>query len=175
MIEEKQKFIFNILISLITGFTFWISIRQFHFFETVLLQTPIPFMMAKGLLIIIQNFLKIFNHESLIHNYTIYFSHTRGIRIIFTCLALSHTGLIIGLILPYPGKISTKLWYIPLTMIVIYLLNALRLIILALVLIYFPRYDEFVHYFFTRIILYLGVFILWYIWIKKFQKTYKKI
>ena len=165
--------IFKLTLSLIVGFIFWISIREINVFEQLLDKTIFSEIMTNGLLKILSMSLSIFGFKTTIIGDTLDINNARGIRIIFTCLALSHMGLITGLIISYPGKFINKIWFIPASIFMVYLLNAFRLFLIALVLIFSPKYDEFAHYFFTRIILYFGILLLWLIWIKYFSE--KKI
>ena len=169
--NQSDRFpIFKLIFSITVGFIFWISIREISAFEQLLDKTIFSEIMTKGLLKILSISLSIFGYKTTIIGDTLNINHARGIRIIFSCLSLSHMGLITGLIISYPGKISNKIWFIPTSILMVYLLNAFRLFLIALVLIYLPKYDEFAHYFFTRIILYFGILLLWLTWIKYFSE-----
>lgn len=64
------------------------------------------------------------------------------------------------------GPVSKKLlWFMPLGILIIHLINLGRIYLLFLVALYRPNYLYFTHkYFFTGII-YIAIFALWYIWI----------
>jgi len=93
------------------------------------------------------------------------------------CLGRNPIGLFVGFILAYPGDIKNKIWYIPLGLLVFSILNTIRIIGLYITNIRFPEYMDLNHHFVFKIIIYIFIFLMWYIWIKKinkFSNNYKK-
>lgn len=72
------------------------------------------------------------------------------------------------------GPLSKALvWFIPLGLLLIHLMNLARITLLFWVSIYMHDYMYFMHKYFFTAILYVVVFVLWVWWVKKF--TPKKI
>ena len=92
---------------------------------------------------------------------------TQGVLLERGCLGRNMMGLFAGFILVYPGNIKSKLWYIPLGLIVIYILNMLRISGLSLVQLYYPEYMDVSHHTIFKYTVYTAIFIMWAIWIGK--------
>lgn len=87
-----------------------------------------------------------------------------GIEIVNGCNGLSAIGLFIGFIAAYPGD-NTKRWLFMVTgMGVIYLVNVLRIVVLAITQVYWSDFFHFTHDYSTTAIFYIVIFILWVIW-----------
>ena len=70
----------------------------------------------------------------------------------------------------YPGPWKHKLWYIPLGLLVVYLINLLRIFGLSIQLFYYPQYFDFAHDYIYRPLFYAAMFVLWVIWNEKIRK-----
>jgi exosortase/archaeosortase family protein len=105
---------------------------------------------------------------------TLFFNDEFSLRIVDNCLGIKLMYIYAMLIIAYPGsKIKHKLWYIPMGLAVLHLLNITRTVVLSFVIIYTNSFD-FVHEFVFRVLFYGTTFVLWYIWLRKFvdhQKT----
>ncbi len=95
------------------------------------------------------------------------------IDIIQSCSGLKQFYQIFFLLLFFPGKWKPKLWFIPLGMIVLYIVNVLRIIILSYVLKYFPEYWHFSHDWILRPFFYVVIFYLWMYYLKKLSGRYE--
>ena len=72
------------------------------------------------------------------------------------------------------GPISKPLlWFIPLGLLIIHLMNLARITLLFWVSLYWERYMYFTHKYFFTAILYVVVFILWVWWVRKFASKEK--
>lgn len=109
---------------------------------------------------------------------TIGIDGTHGLWIGDPCNGLTLFALFIGFVLAYPGPWKKKLWFIPMGMVTIHLLNVLRIVGLALTVHYFPNNPEvldFNHTYTFTMLVYGYVFFLWYIWASKFSgASFKK-
>jgi len=175
LISERNKSFYTDVLKLVfsffTGFLIWISLRKIPAFEIFFNSTPIPALMTTNLLLIVHQILSVLGFQSDIQNNIIFVQYAvKPIRVIYGCLALSQMGLIAGLVISYPGNFLHKCWFIPISLIIIHLLNAFRIIGLAVVLIYFPQFGELTHFYLTRIAIYFGILLLWFCWIKYFSK-----
>lgn len=94
---------------------------------------------------------------------------THGVLIGAPCNGLSLFALFAGFIIIFPGKWVYKLVFIPLGIVLIHVINVLRLVGLALVVLYHPTSLEFNHKYTFTVIVYIFVFVMWMIWVKKFS------
>ncbi|HNW90445.1 MAG TPA: hypothetical protein PKN48_12335 [Bacteroidales bacterium] len=85
------------------------------------------------------------------------------------CLCADVMCLFAAFIIAYPGRWKTKLWFIPLGLLAIHLINVLRIAALCLTKIYRPEWMDINHKFIFNIIVFTFVFILWMIWVKRFS------
>ena len=95
---------------------------------------------------------------------------THGVLIGVPCNGLDLFALFAGFVMIFPGKIKYKLFYIPLGILFIHAINILRLVALALVVVYYPDNLQFNHKYTFTIIVYLVVFMMWVIWVKKYSQ-----
>ena len=95
---------------------------------------------------------------------------THGVLIGAPCNGLSLFVLFAGFIIIFPGKLKYKLIYIPLGLLAIHILNILRLVGLAMVVVYKPESLEFNHKYTFTVIVYAFIFAFWMIWVKKFAQ-----
>ncbi len=93
---------------------------------------------------------------------TIGIDGSHGLWIGDPCNGITLFALFTGFIIAYPGKIKWKLIFIPSGLIAIHLLNVFRIVGLALITFYFPKYLDFNHTYTFTIIIYSFIFLLWY-------------
>ncbi len=100
---------------------------------------------------------------------------THGVLIGAPCNGMELFALFAGFIIIFPGKFKYKLFFIPLGILAIHLLNIIRLVALAMVVLYKPESLEFNHKYTFTVFVYAFIFIFWMIWVNKFAgKTIKK-
>jgi exosortase family protein XrtF len=92
-----------------------------------------------------------------------------GVWVGASCNALTLFFLFAVFIFAYPGHQKSKLWFIPLGILTIHILNILRVVALALISFYKPEYLEFNHTYTFTFIVYCYIFLLWMIWVNKFS------
>ncbi len=100
---------------------------------------------------------------------TIGIDGTNGLWIGDPCNGLTLFALFTGFVIAFPGPWKKKLWFIPLGLIAIHLLNVIRIIALAMIIYYFPNPEvlDFNHTYTFTLLVYSFVFLLWYIWANK--------
>lgn len=77
------------------------------------------------------------------------------------------------LLLAFPSpQWQSKIWFLPLGIIVISLLNMMRVGGLSLVAMYLPEYVDLNHKYIFKILVYLAIFLLWAWWIKNYSINY---
>ena len=99
---------------------------------------------------------------------------TSGVWIGDPCNGFSLFALFLIFMITYPGPIKHKLWYIPVGLILIHVINAMRIAALAIIVDVNIDWLYFNHNYTFNIVVYSLVFILWYIWAKKFASPYLK-
>lgn len=92
---------------------------------------------------------------------------TGGLWIGDNCNGLSLFAIFSGFIIAYPGNWKKKLWYIPLGVLLIELLNILRVVGLAILDTYSRKWTEFNHTYTFNILIYGFIFLLWMHWTNK--------
>lgn len=100
---------------------------------------------------------------------------TNGIWIGDPCNGFSLFALFFIFIITYPGPWRQKLWYIPMGLILIHLINVLRIVALTIIADVNVEWLDFNHNYTFTILVYSVVFLLWYIWAKKIASPYLEI
>lgn len=95
---------------------------------------------------------------------------TNGIIVVNGCNGLEAIGLFIGFVMSYPGDSIKRAFFIPMGILVIYLVNVFRIVSLVLIQYYYPAGFDFAHDYSTSAIFYLAIFAMWVIWINFGQK-----
>ena len=93
---------------------------------------------------------------------------SNGVWIGGPCNGITLMFLFAIFIISYPGNLKNKLWYLPLGIILVYILNLIRIVGLALIAFYYPDYLNFNHTYTFTFIAYSFVFGLWMLWVNKF-------
>lgn len=101
---------------------------------------------------------------------TIGIDGSHGVWIGDPCNGLTLFALFIGFIVSFSGPIKHKLWFIPIGILFIHILNILRVVALSIISFKKPSLLEFNHTYTFTIIVYSAVFILWMVWVNKFAK-----
>lgn len=91
-----------------------------------------------------------------------------GVGIGNYCLAVELFVLFFALVASYPSATKTKLWFIPLGLLSIHLLNVVRVIALNLLTVYAPQYADFNHHVTFRVIVFVYILFLYNIFLKHF-------
>lgn len=84
------------------------------------------------------------------------------------CNGLVLYALFTGFILAFPGRLRAKLWFIPLGVAVLYLLNIVRVAALALNHHYAHRSVDFNHHYTFSFVVYACICLLWMQWVRRY-------
>jgi len=90
-----------------------------------------------------------------------------GVHIGPPCNALSLMILFAGFIAAFPVNWRSKLFIIPVGVLIIHILNLLRITALAIIQKFSPEWLEFNHSYTFTMIIYAAIFLMWMLWIKK--------
>ncbi len=86
-----------------------------------------------------------------------------------SCSGLKQMYQIFFLFILFPGPWKHKLWYIPASFFVMFLVNVFRIIALSIILLKIPDYWHFSHDWILRPFFYVVLFGLWVLWVEKFR------
>lgn len=111
------------------------------------------------------------NHETI---RTIGIDGTHGLWIGDPCNGLTLFALFTFFIIAYPGSWKHKLWFIPAGITVIHFLNIIRIAALCVIVQKSPEWLDFNHTYLFQVFMYGFIFLLWYVWIKKFSRKGEK-
>ncbi|MCK5104368.1 MAG: archaeosortase/exosortase family protein, partial [Cyclobacteriaceae bacterium] len=87
------------------------------------------------------------------------------------CSGLELFLLFFGFILLMRGRLIDKLWFVPVGLLGILVLNIIRIVALSVIYYYKPEYLEFNHKYTFVIIVYGAIFGLWVLWVNKFADS----
>lgn len=149
------------------SFTVWIVAYELWIYDSVIDQVIIDNLtwLSTGLL-------ELFNFEMIAElepeNYrTIGIDGTGGLWIGNECDGLYLFAIFTIIMAAFPGGGKKKLWYIPLGILIIHLVNILRIVALAITLKHAPDMLDFNHTYVFQVVIYLVIFYLWYRWVTK--------
>lgn len=93
----------------------------------------------------------------------------RSILAVFEgCNGINVMIIFVAFLIAFGPLTKQLLWFIPVGLLIIHLMNLARITLLFWVSIYMKDYMYFVHKYFFTAILYVIVFILWVWWVRKF-------
>jgi exosortase family protein XrtF len=100
---------------------------------------------------------------------------SNGVWIGGGCNGITLMFLFAIFVIAYPGNFKNKLWYLPLGIILVNIINIIRIVGLSLMSLYAPNYLDFNHTYTFTFIVYSIVFALWMFWVNKFSKSAKDL
>lgn len=106
------------------------------------------------------------NHETI---RTIGIDGTTGLWIGDPCDGISLFALFAFFVIAYPGNWKHKAWYIPAGITLIHFMNIFRITALCIIVLKEPSWLEFNHTYLFQVLMYGFVFLLWFIWIRRFS------
>lgn len=95
---------------------------------------------------------------------TIGIDGSTGVWIGDPCNGIALFALFLIFMLAYPGPVKKKLWYIPLGLVIIHVVNIIRITALTIIVDINPAWLDFNHNYTFYVFVYSAVFILWYVW-----------
>ncbi|MFB6319388.1 exosortase/archaeosortase family protein [Saccharicrinis sp. FJH54] len=113
----------------------------------------------------------VFGIETFRYNQQLYFDNSPGISIVWACSGVKQYLMMFFVILFARGSWVKKIWYIPLSVAGMYLINILRLVILTLVTRFHMEWFDFTHKVIFRLVIYGGLFFFWWLWVERITKN----
>jgi len=95
--------------------------------------------------------------------------NSKGVTIGPPCDGAVLFALFAAFVIAFSGKIKNKLWFVPVGLLSIHLINALRVLGLAVIVHINEDWLAFNHDYTFTLFVYAWVFFLWWIWISKFS------
>lgn len=89
-----------------------------------------------------------------------------GVTVGEPCIGFGVMAVFTALILSYPGAAIKKLWFIPMGLFLIHVVNIIRIALLTILVEIDPALWELNHKFIFKIVVYGIVFLLWTRWMK---------
>ncbi|SFU29274.1 exosortase family protein XrtF [Pustulibacterium marinum] len=103
--------------------------------------------------------------------YRVMINDTYAARIIEGCNSVSVLILFVTFIIAFRGSWKHTVLYSLGGIVLLYLTNLFRIVILTMGVYKYPEYTEILHQLVFPAIIYGAMFILWIIWVKKFTKA----
>lgn len=99
--------------------------------------------------------------------------YTNGnfVRVIWACTGLKQAYITLCILLFARGKWKNKLWFIPLTLAVVYVFNVFRIAFIAASIKHHPEWFEFLHLYAFKYAFYGVIFLMWLLWEEKIVGT----
>jgi exosortase/archaeosortase family protein len=102
------------------------------------------------------------------------FSNYRGVWVGDNCNGFKLFSIFSIFLIAYPGNWKSKLWFIPLGILIVHLANITRVMSLVAINDSNPAYLDFNHDYTFTLFVYSIIFGLWYWWLKKYASNGKK-
>ncbi|RZK11378.1 MAG: exosortase family protein XrtF [Flavobacterium sp.] len=96
------------------------------------------------------------------------------VRVVEGCNAISIMILFTAFIVAFSGKFLRTFGFIVVGILSIHILNVLRIPFLVMGMIHYPQYENLLHGVIFPLIIYGFIFLLWVLWVNKFQRYAKK-
>lgn len=101
--------------------------------------------------------------------------HDNGmaVKIVWACTGLKQAYIFIVIMSFYKGPWSSKLWFIPAGLVVVYLFNIFRILMIVASIRENPDSFEFLHEGLYKYLYYGVIFLMWVLWEEKIRKSAK--
>ena len=113
--------------------------------------------------------LSILGYETSGKDDMVYIDNQPVVLVADACNGLELFALYVGFLLCFPGKWKYKLLFIPIGIVLIYIINVIREIILALNYKFFQETFDFNHKYTYVFVVYLFVFAIWRYWLNRYS------
>lgn len=101
------------------------------------------------------------------------FYNDNYVTIVWGCTAIKQSFIFLCIMMFTPGPQKSKLWYIPLGLLLIYVFNLFRISVIALSVEQYPQYFRFLHEGLFKYLFYGFIFLIWVYWEEKLNKKTK--
>lgn len=101
---------------------------------------------------------------------TMWFANHEGLEVNRGCSGLKQYLQVIVLFALLRGPAKHKIWFIPFSILVMFLTNIVRIAVLSIAQSWKPEYAEFIHSYVMRPFFYVVMIGLWIWWVEKFRR-----
>ncbi len=127
-----------------------------------------------------EHFLQFLSFDLIVYESELYSNYvgiegSPGVIVGAPCDGLILLVLFLVFVVSFPGSFKHKLWFVPLGMYSIHIINAIRITCLAIIVNYRPEWLQFNHDYTFTILVYAYVFFLWYLWVSYFSPLKKSL
>lgn len=112
----------------------------------------------------------VLGYEANVYRRIIWIEGSEGVKIINACMAWPVMALFAGFIIIYPGDKRSKYWFIPSGIVAIIIMNVLRITAMTIISYEAPHTLDAYHRYVFNLVLYVVVFSLWAVWVRKFGR-----
>lgn len=117
-----------------------------------------------------QLILNFFNANIILHQqHVLKYENGVAVRIVWSCTAIKQAFIFICLIIFYKRNLVSKLWFIPVGLVVVYFTNILRITAIVAIIKNNPQWFELLHEHIFKYLFYVVIFGLWIIWEEKIK------
>lgn len=98
--------------------------------------------------------------------------HENGVavRIVWSCTGIKQSYIFFCIIAFYGRNLKQKLWYIPLGLLLIYIINILRITAITALIKSYPEYFDLLHEHLFKYLFYIIMFGMWVFWEEKVKR-----
>ncbi len=114
--------------------------------------------------------LKWLGYQFTLTNNTIIYSSNVGVHIVWACSGLKQAYIFTCIIGFYRGSLRNKVWFIPIGLLVVYIVNVIRITAIAALIKDHPDWFYHLHEHLFKYLFYAIIFGMWVIWEEKFSK-----
>lgn len=172
---KLKKEITRYVISFFFAWLISALISDFPFYKNAIIQIKIADFLTFATIHSSQFLLELFQLKTQLIGNHLKIEGTPGVLLVYGCLGLRHFAFLIVFVLLQTGKLINKLWYIPLGVLILFLLNSFRIALIAYWQTHNMYESQLIHDVASPFILYPAILFLWIFWLDKFGKTTKTI
>ena len=114
------------------------------------------------------------SYQSLPTRSAIHINGKHLLGIAHACNGLVLYALFTGFLTVFPGPVRQKVWFIPVGIISIFVVNVLRAVVLSLIKLHTPAALDFNHRYTFTLVMYSFIFLLWMIWVNRYSGVVTK-
>ena len=112
----------------------------------------------------------VFNMDVVMLKHSMYLKEISSlVKVVWSCSGLKQMFVFFCIIAFYPGSEKHKLWFIPLGLVLIWILNVIRISAIIALFEQFPNSFELFHEL-SKYVFYFVIFMFWVLWEEKIRK-----
>ena len=120
--------------------------------------------MCYHLATVVHGFYALIDVPTQLYETVVYHPNGEGVRIVWGCNGIKQSFIFLMIMLFARGPFKHKLWFIPIGLVCVYIINVVRLIFLAYIVRDYPDMFEFWHGGVTKYLFYGLIFLMWVFW-----------